>query len=118
MALANTRVMGELARALLASSGQATVSPQSYERNPRVHVAIVPSPDRWVGPVGYGFIAPTAGCGCCSSGFGYGFASGRLVPHSHFYPTQDAARRSSLFFPGGHQLDAAGFPVGQGYWTY
>ncbi len=131
IALAQTRATGELARSLLETAlhTRAPAPPaeaferepegrQRARRRPELRVRIVPSRDRWPGAVFLGNAGPVAGCtGCCCGGIGYGFGAGRLVPHSHFYPSIALARRTPLFFPYGHQLDAGAFLVGRAFWV-
>jgi hypothetical protein len=101
---------------------------QSDSRQPGFYVSILPAGRRWPERIFHGAIsAGGGGCGgCCyapsfgygyARSFGYGFGAGRLVPHSHFFPTVEAASRTKLFFPHGHQLDADLFLVGDGYWV-
>jgi hypothetical protein len=135
IALAQTRAVGELARSLVETALQSepawpagsapprsAPSPSDETHRPRrerpeFRVSIVPSRDRWPGGVFYGFAGPIAGCPgcCCASGLGFGL--GRLVPHSHFFPSLAGARRAPLFFPHGHQLDGNAFLVGRAYWV-
>lgn len=132
LALAETRAVGELARSLLETAlhARAPAPPPAAparepevarrgRRSPDFRVSIVPSRDRWPGAVFFGRAGPVAGCAgcCCAGGIGYGFGSGRLVPHSHFFPSLGGARRTSLFFPYGHQLDAGAFLVGRAFWV-
>jgi hypothetical protein len=128
IALEQTREIGELARSLVDSLRRDPTPPREVRRverpareKPGFHVSIIPAGRRWPERVFYGAIAPTGGCSgcCCGNAFGYGWDFGwrRLVPHSHFFPTLAGARRSGLFFPHGHQLDADLFLVGDGYWV-
>lgn len=111
LALAPTRAVGELARALVetalghepapppSAAPPAEHRPSRSASEPRLRVSIVPAGYRWPGGVGYGYVGAVGGCpGCCC-------ASGLA-----------GARRTPLFFPNGHQLDANLFLVGDGYW--
>lgn len=129
LSLAQTRAVGELAESLVDAAlrrppappapPQPRVAAPPARKEPGFYVSIVPGGYRWPGFVGYGSVGPVAGCPgcCCATGLGYGFGFGRLVPHSHFFPSLAGARRAPLFFPDGHQLDANLFLVGRGYWV-
>ncbi|MEW6270309.1 MAG: hypothetical protein AB1689_13545 [Thermodesulfobacteriota bacterium] len=134
LALAQTRAVGELAVSLVeAAVGRERTAPPPPPRasapaererrrgkgRPSFRVSIVPAGYRWPGGVGYGYLGTVAGCPgcCCAPGLGYGFGWGRLVPHSHFFPSLAGTRRAALFFPNGHQLDSNLFLTGGGYWV-
>jgi len=126
IALEQTRAVGELARSLVEAlrrdDGPREIrrpEPPPEPRNPGFYVSVVPAGRRWPERIFHGAIGPAPGCTgcCCGTTFGYGFGGGRLIPHSHFFPTIEAARRVGLFFPHGHQLDADLFLVGDGYWV-
>jgi hypothetical protein len=124
IALEQTRAVGELARSLVEALRRDAPAPHPVEwaepprRSPEFRVSIIPAGRRWPARVFYGAIAPDVGCSgcCCGTSFGYGFAGGRLIPHSHFFPSLAGARHAPLFFPNGHMLDADLFLVGDGYW--
>ncbi|MGE0822307.1 MAG: DUF4124 domain-containing protein [Candidatus Binatia bacterium] len=64
----------------------------------------------------YGFLAPYTSLywgGYYPSSYPYGFRSGRLIPHSHFFPGTRGGHRG-LFFPYGH-FSHQGFLFGHGF---
>jgi hypothetical protein len=113
-------LVSELARTFLAAAPQPPpLSPPPPQviilQQPATVVRYVSSGPTVDAPPFYGFIAPYSNYYGFPYRFTYpyGFARGRFVPHSHFFPGA-RNRRAGLYFPYGH-ASHRGFPFGHGF---